>query len=545
MLDQYFNKDDDLGVIRSKIHAFFNAENGDTKVLAVMAYINTVLALNLLTATNKEQYIGDYFPERAALISIEKMVADTSNPYIRSRLFDILQVNKKSKFQNAQNAINAYLEIADGRESLSSKRDFLLRIVHILKGLGKGNKVILDTVFQKIKQDILKADPEKECYSVTALITALIELKAENPEYDEFITLLQGKTANLWGSAKFECYRYCQEVLIKLLPDKALEYATNIADAYVGEGDELLKTPNISQHMVADKYQKGFRIYKSIGIKDERIAALALKLAEAQQKAAVQLSQIGTYAFELKVNPELVLPEFNDVFQAIFWLVSPPLPSKDKLLENINKRDGTFLDTYFSKSTMSDAKGNIIGVSENNADQIYMDGRIAREIYCKTVLAPMYNHFTECIAVCEIDVAAMVSSSQFVPPERVSIVTRGLFHGFCGNLVEAVHLLVPQLENGLKTILNNKGIVTRKLDREIQTEKSLQHYFDELDDVLSDDLLFDLDGLLNQPFGDNLRHELAHGLCETNKISSYLGLYTWWLALKICLQIQHMIKKQS
>jgi len=543
MLDDYFNKEDDLGAIRSKMYALFNAENGNAAVLTVIAYIHTAIALNLIAATNQEQYIGDHFPERAALTSIEKMVSDTANPHIRSRLFDILQVNKRNKFQNAQNAITAYFEIADERQSLSSKRDYLLRIIAILKGLGKGNKSILSPLFQKLKQEVLNAELEKECYSVTAIITALTGLEADNSEYSDFIDLLQSQTANLWASAKFECYRYCHEVLIKLLPDSALEYATAIGDAYIAEGDELLKTPNISQHMVADKYQKGLRIYKSIGIKDERVNTLALKLAEAQQKAAIQLSQIGTYTFDVKVNPELVLPEFDNIFQAIFWLISPPLPSKEKLLENINKRDGTFLDTYFSKSTMSDAKGNIIGVSENNADQIYMDGRVMREIYCKTVLAPMYNHFTERIAVCEVDVVAMINNSAFVPPERVSIVTRGLFHGFCGNLVEAVQILVPQIENGLKTILNNKGIVTRKLDREVQTEKSLQHYFDELKDVLNDDLLFDLDGLLNQPFGDNLRHELAHGLCETSKMSSYLGLYTWWLTLKISLQIQHLLKK--
>jgi|GEM_PF-6223011 len=543
MLDNYFTKEDDLGAIRNKMYALFNAENGDATELAVIAYIHTAIALNLVAATNQEQYIGDHFPERAALTSIEKMVSDTSNPHVRSRLFDILQVNKRNKFQNAQNAINAYFEIADKRQSLSSKRDYLLRIIAILKGLGKGNRSILAPQFQKLKQEVLNAELEKECYSATAIITALIGLEADNAEYSDFIDLLQNQTANLWALAKFECFRYCQEVLIKLLPDKAMECAAAIGDAYVAEGDELLKTPNISQHRVADKYQKGLRIYKSLGLRDERVNTLALKLTEAQQKAAIQLSQIGTYSIDLKVNAELVLPEFDNIFQAIFWLVSPPLPSKNKLLENINKRDGTFLDTYFSKSTMSDAKGNIIGVSEDHADQIYMDGRIMREIYCKTVLAPMYNHFTENMAVCEVDVAAMISNSAFVPPERVSIVTRGLFHGFCGNLVEAVQILVPQIENGLKTILNNKGIVTRKLDREVQTEKSLQHYFDELKDVLSEDLLFDLDGLLNQPFGDNLRHELAHGLCETSKMSSYLGLYTWWLTLKVCFQIQHLLKK--
>jgi hypothetical protein len=203
MLNDYFNKEDDFGVIHSKMYALFSAPTADAGDLAIIAYLHTALAFNLLAATNQDQYIGDHFPERAALTSIEKMVADTSNPYILSRLFDILQVNKKNKFQNAKNAIDTYLEIVDSRESLSSKRDFLLRIVHILKDLGKGNKAILDSVFQKIKQDVLKADLEKECYSITTIITALLELEAEGSEYVKFITLLQSQTKNLWGLAKF------------------------------------------------------------------------------------------------------------------------------------------------------------------------------------------------------------------------------------------------------------------------------------------------------------------------------------------------------
>lgn len=157
----------------------------------------------------------------------------------------------------------------------------------------------------------------------------------------------------------------------------------------------------------------------------------------------------------------------------------------------------------------------------------------------------MYNHFTERVSIAEMEVAAMVWDSQFVPEERRSIFVRGLFHGFCGNLVEAVQILVPQVENGLKVYLNQQGVVTRKLDREIQTERSLQYYLDELKEFLDEDLLFDLDGLLNQGFGDNLRHDLAHGLCSTARMTSYLELYTWWLSLKMTLQIPSLNKKPS
>jgi hypothetical protein len=541
-MTNYFTQDDDLGNIRNKIYRLLHTENTDLESTQTVAFLHDVCALNLLVVTNRENYISDYVPGQAGLVIVEKLINEISNPYITSRLYDILQVNKKGKFQNAQKSIEAYFEIVQKRNSLTEKRDYLLRIIHILKGLGKGNKAILMPIFNIVKQHVLQADVVKECYSVTHIIEALTELEADAGDYLDFITLLENAKDDQWKSANFKCYRHCCDTLAKLIPDQAETYGVAVADAYVAEGDELLKTLNISQHLVAGKYQQALRIYKGLGIKDERIAVSETKLSEAQQKAVLQIHQVGNHKFQLQPNTELVLPDFDNIFQAIYWLASAPLPSKKMLEEKLKNRDRGFFEQFFKKSTMADAKGNTVGISDDDGSQIYLDGKMMREIYCKTVIIPMYNHFSDQIIVSEMEVATVIWNSKFVPEDRRSIFTRGLFHGFCGNLVESTQILVPQIENGLKVFLNQRGVITRKLDREIQTEKSLQYYLDELKDILNEDLLFDLDGLLNQGLGDNLRHDLAHGLCETARMGSYLGVYTWWLALKMSLQIQAMIK---
>lgn len=540
MINTYFNAKDDWTTIRHQIHVLLQTTNLDDETEKIMAYLDVVFAMNLLAANNQHDYIGDHVPGQPVLKVIADIVDGIANPHISARLLDILQINKANKFHNARLAIDAYFAITDNRASLSEKRDYLLRIIEILKGLGKGNKSILRGVFDRIKGEVLKANIEEECYSVTAVITALISVKAELGDYEDFITLLDNAVPKLWAHSKFECYRNCNDALARLLPDKASTYGSAVARAYIADADKFQLTPNASQHIIANLYRKALRILKGLGIKGEEMNVLLKKISVAQQKAVLQMGVLPPV--KLSVNKALIFPEFDNVYQAVHWLISPPLPSKSKLEKDIadRKKSGS-LGQFFLGLTMADAQGHIIGASDDNSKQVYIDAKMTREIYCKTIIAPMYYHFTERVTISEIELNALLYHSPFIPPERLSIYTRGLFHGFCGNLVEAVHLLVPQIENGLKYLLNERGTITRKLDRDVQTERSLQYYFEELKDVLNADLLFDLDGLLNDGFGDNLRHDLAHGLCETERLSSYIGLYTWWLSLKLSLQIEQVL----
>lgn len=542
MISNYFLEEDDWGDIRNKIHVLLQKDNLDDETKKIIAYLEVVFSLSLLAPNNQQEYIGDHFPGQPVLKVIVDFLDGVINPHIRARLLDILQINKSNKFANARLAIDTYFIIIDNRNSLSEKRDYLLRVIDILKSLGKGNKSILQNVFERIKNEVLKADIYKECYSTTAVITALVELKADPADYQDFVALLDTALPQLWAQSKFECYRNCNDALARLLPDKSWEFGSAVARAYIKEANEFDLKPNASQHIIAELYKKALRIFKGFGIKGEEVDVLLNNIAVAQQKAVIQIHKAGILpSVQLQPNPALTFPEFESVFQAVYWLIALPFPSKSRLEKDLEDRNKGTLHHLFLGQTMADAKGNIIGASDDNSKQLYIDAKLAREIFCKTVIIPMYNHFTERMVISEMELNALLYHSKFIPPERLSIYTRGLFHGFCGNFVEAVHLLIPQIENGLKFLLNERGKITRKLDRDVQTERSLQYYFDELKDILNADLLFDLDGLLNDGFGDNLRHNLAHGLCETDRLNGYLGLYTWWIALKLSLSIDDLI----
>ena len=135
------------------------------------------------------------------------------------------------------------------------------------------------------------------------------------------------------------------------------------------------------------------------------------------------------------------------------------------------------------------------------------------------------------------DLLAIVTNNPFVPRDRQEIFLRGLYFGLCLEFVPALHLLVPQIENSIRHILERSGIIVSSLNsQEIQEVIGLDNLLrmPETIEIFGEDILFDLQGLLVDRFGSNLRNRLAHGLLTDDDSSSMRSIYTWALVLHLC-----------
>ncbi len=105
-------------------------------------------------------------------------------------------------------------------------------------------------------------------------------------------------------------------------------------------------------------------------------------------------------------------------------------------------------------------------------------------------------------------------------------------------MVKAIHLLVPQLEHSIRMLLHRTGEQTSTLDSYgIQKELNLNSllYLSKLKEMLGDDLVFTLQGLLVEPPGANIRNGMAHGLMSHGEFFSGSVMYLWWLSTRLCL----------
>lgn len=143
--------------------------------------------------------------------------------------------------------------------------------------------------------------------------------------------------------------------------------------------------------------------------------------------------------------------------------------------------------------------------------------------------------------ICEDDLNFIVKNNAFIPEDRKELFKKGLLAGFNSDFIVATHILGMQIENSLRWVLNNEGVITTSLSSEgIQEEIDINRILDfpELIQIFGEDLIFDLKGLLINRFGDNLRNRIAHGLISSDEFSYSASIYFWWLTLRICAHSQ-------
>lgn len=543
IINKHFATGDTLVFILAETELVLKKGNLPKQDLEIFTYLDTVLRLTLLSPDSKTKDIKEHKPGQETLTVLEDIYPRINNHYVRAFFLDILQVNQRNKFLHAKLAIQTYWLICENYDTLSKKRDYYIRVLRILVGLGKGRKEIAEFYFQAIKNEVLAADMNKECYSVTKLTEEMIPIKGLPDQYVPLINKIKAATKPFLDSRKFEDYRHCNHILTLLLPDESVIYGTEVARSYIMDVDEWDSRTNALQYMVAEGYKKGLRVFQSLGIKNDETEGYRQKLVIILKKAAAQQQLSGSLP-PVSLEPlEFDMPDFESFIQGVFWMISWNLPPKAKFLSDLESKKKEYFHLKHMGSSMTDSYGNTIDVSPDNAKLIYKDASLMREIICKRVLKPSFDKFSDRFAVSEIEVYWLISESKFIPGERRDMYVHGLYHGFCGNFAVAVHLLLPQIENGLRFVLKNHDKITRKITEDIQTENGLSTCFNNLQGILHEDLIFDLEGLLNESFGENIRNLVAHGLYESGRFFMYPGFYTWWIALKLALDLERYIVK--
>lgn len=121
-----------------------------------------------------------------------------------------------------------------------------------------------------------------------------------------------------------------------------------------------------------------------------------------------------------------------------------------------------------------------------------------------------------------------------IPEQRVKLFAKGLYFGFEHDFATAIHLLVPQWEHMVRTILKESDVHTTILDENgIDMECGLSTLLGEAEEIFDENLLFEMTAFLTHKRGPNLRNELAHGLLDDDRVSSYSAIYWWWRSLKL------------
>lgn len=134
------------------------------------------------------------------------------------------------------------------------------------------------------------------------------------------------------------------------------------------------------------------------------------------------------------------------------------------------------------------------------------------------------------------DFRGIAQGSPIVPLDHADVIARGLYAGYQGDFTVALHILLPQFEHIVRTILKAHGAITTTTDVDgIAMEVGLSALVDrpQMVPAFGEDLTFAIRSLMCAQVGANLRNDIAHGLANTLVCNSTVGMYTWWLIFKL------------
>jgi Domain of unknown function (DUF4209) len=151
-------------------------------------------------------------------------------------------------------------------------------------------------------------------------------------------------------------------------------------------------------------------------------------------------------------------------------------------------------------------------------------------------IAPAMRRLLEEHDIDESILEALVADSPLILPDRKPLFIQGLLAGFRWDFSTALHLLIPQVENGLRQLLNDQGVIARNINadgiEEVWSyERILGHEL--TGKTLGASLVYELQSLLVARLGANFRNLVAHGLLAAEAFGSEMAFYLWWLLLHL------------
>lgn len=147
------------------------------------------------------------------------------------------------------------------------------------------------------------------------------------------------------------------------------------------------------------------------------------------------------------------------------------------------------------------------------------------------------------------DFRVLARQSGIVPPDRANIVGQGLYAGYCRDLVQAMHILMPQFEHMVREKLQQEGALTTTHDSKdrIDMEIGLSNLTErsQMAAAFGENMTFAIRSLMCVQVGPNLRNAVAHGQADEALCEGPYGIYTWWLILRMVVRAYLAREKQA
>jgi hypothetical protein len=489
--------------------------------------------------------------------AFKQICSDIQNLPIRTRIADIIWTNDKQAAAFGRVAIDGYVamiqRLLDGtgterfheaNPSGVTTEEYIERACIIARRTG----------WTKTENDKLRAATlacyshalnEGDGYAKTRFGRLVQRLRLVDA--DELLSQLSPHVAPLLNSKEFPQAEALQGLMVDVARNaQSADAHRNAVSTLVGVFEQkadtlrmgILKTHAIQQAIDTLHGVKGFA--------DKR-SELHQKLKDAQINV---MEEMGSFSHETDIS-ELVnatLKDFEglDLLDSLERLAQRAYPPKpEKLIEEAREQAKNFpLSGLFSTSLL-DERGRTIATAPGSSSfgedgqevlrhKIIQHEGIRIGLTVGATLEPVREKLSSENKITPELLAAICSVSPFVPDGTQHIFARGLHSFLHGDYLVASALLVPYLEQGLRSFVEFAGrssttIKPGGIETSIGLGPMLSNHRDVLESVFGPPIVFCIENMFVHELGPKVRHRHCHGLLHDGFYYSRDSVYCCWL----------------
>ena len=540
-------------------------EAGEIQLANAFWFLGSVCTMMLTPGNEESPYspsfrfqngrspIVDDFEDQHLEVAFEAL-SEVGDSDLRGRIGDVIWIRLR-KHEAARVAVDSFLETADlilESPVASDVFNRLERALQLASTLGRKQDLFV-TVVNKIESLVTE---DQTNFDVARAMDLLLDANASDALNFAEIAMKRASEkepdANDGGVWPIRFYGLASRFFSRGKNEEKSNIATQrIAETYEAIADQRASGGVPGKIVATGWLEKAIQVLRRVPSTESERDRIHKKLLALQKIAVKELprhvTKLDLEDCRASATKPLKGKTLAESIQALAFAM--PVPSKSKLLKNSEETLGKSVLPHIFPTVKLGSDGKVVHKSvrmtEHDATaattlHAYEMFGLEIRVLVSGVIEAMRSQIMSDFYIKIEDLQPYYEFNAFVPPGREWFFAKGLYAGFTGDFATALHLLIPQIENSLRVILNERGIATSSLDPDgIQNEYNLNQLLygelgNEVETILGEDNLFALRALLVERCTFNLRNRLAHGMLQPEHLFDIPGIYTWWLVLHIC-----------
>lgn len=487
--------------------------------------------------------------------SLDSILDKLENNILKARIYHLLFLKRDKKHKD--DAINAMLFYSQSIDQLI-KKDIYLAVDFLFITIYLGNSI----------------DFKEQSYIIaeSTLIRLLQEMKLENPIMALRVLDIVNRLGLIPREDIIEISNFISDKLISKNEELKAILALEIAKSNISPNMRTLLDDinrKISNCYIAiAHFNQGFNaahfllnaINTLAKIKGTRVERLALyeEMRDYQIESMLDLKYCETEPYNISAllrESADILNKSEDLFDMLFRIACCicDIVVINELKKSEIQQGKSFIDLFYSQQIYIDHQGMNMTTGEIPSILDFEDipEEDKQSLWSKIIMRMKIHHQISVEVIQESlrtlnatynvkykDILNLCTNNPFIPSNHEEFFAKGIFSGLRGDFLTACHLLVPQIENSLRHLLELRAEEPTTLHANKEQERDGLKALLENPEIIK---IFGIDGvihlrtLLIDKRYPGLRHSVAHGFVPSDYFYGTGAIYTWWLIFRIIM----------